>query len=138
MSPRNGPIAVYWHDRREVDFIGAGPRLGANLAVPIGGSNFSLLGMVAGAVMLGRRRTRNHPSSLVIPSTGTTVPITFGRKKTVTKAIYSLDAELGISYLWVVSPTTSLKIAAGYRVEARYDFLPVQIFRVFVPDPDAG
>jgi ubiquinone/menaquinone biosynthesis C-methylase UbiE len=27
---------------------------------------------------------------------------------------------------------------AGYRVEARHDFLPVQIFRVFVPDPDAG
>ena len=27
---------------------------------------------------------------------------------------------------------------AGYRIEARHDFLPVQIFRVFVPDPDAG
>ncbi len=27
---------------------------------------------------------------------------------------------------------------AGYRVEARHDFLPVQIFRVFAPDPDAG
>ena len=27
---------------------------------------------------------------------------------------------------------------AGYRVEARHDFLPVQIFRVFTPDPDAG
>ena len=27
---------------------------------------------------------------------------------------------------------------AGYRVEARHDFLPVQIFRVFTPDPDAS
>ncbi len=27
---------------------------------------------------------------------------------------------------------------AGYRVEARHDFLPVQIFRVFATDPDAG
>lgn len=27
---------------------------------------------------------------------------------------------------------------AGYRVDARHDFLPVQIFRVFTPDPDAG
>ena len=27
---------------------------------------------------------------------------------------------------------------AGYRVEARHDFLPVQFFRVFAPDPDAG
>ncbi len=27
---------------------------------------------------------------------------------------------------------------AGFRVEARHDFLPVQIFRVFAPDPDAG
>ena len=27
---------------------------------------------------------------------------------------------------------------AGYRVDARHDFLPVQIFRVFTPDPDAS
>ncbi len=29
-------------------------------------------------------------------------------------------------------------LEAGYRVEARHDFLPVQIFRVFATDPDAG
>ena len=28
--------------------------------------------------------------------------------------------------------------SAGYRVDARHDFLPVQIFRVFAADPDAG
>jgi ubiquinone/menaquinone biosynthesis C-methylase UbiE len=27
---------------------------------------------------------------------------------------------------------------AGYVVDGRHDFLPVQIFRVFTPDPDAG
>ena len=29
-------------------------------------------------------------------------------------------------------------LEAGYRVDARHDFLPVQIFRVFATDPDAG
>lgn len=27
---------------------------------------------------------------------------------------------------------------AGYRLDAQHDFLPVQIFRVFTPDPNAG
>lgn len=84
-------------------FVGAGPRLGVQGGIPLGGQ-WSIDWLAGAAVLFGERNVTLTSAGVTTPITGTTSDTT---------AIFNVDAQAGLSY-WF-SPT--MKITASYRYD---------------------
>ena len=104
-------------------FLGVGPRLGIDGSLPLGGSwSLDYLGGVA--VLIGNQKLDATTSTAQLlynggPTTIVTAQSANSLSSSDTKAIFNLDAQLGISY-WV---TRTFKMTASYRFDGYWNAL---------------
>ena len=88
-------------DRQDSDFLGIGPRIGADFQSRFGDSRFGMSGMVAGAAIWGNRDVdRNFNNE-------------FGDSFDENDEVYNLEGNLGIDYHW----SDTSKFTLGYRAQ---------------------
>ncbi len=94
-----------------------GPRIGFESSVPLGDSSFSFDLNAAGAILFGKRKTKQSSNPIAIFGDQDR---SFTRKKSATVA--NVDAFAGIS---VLMPGHNSKISIGYSVDAYFNALDV-------------
>lgn len=93
---------------QESEFEGLGPRAGIDASVHLG-SNFSIVGTMAGALLVGNMDSDNR-----IQTTPTNA--TEYDNDSYTAVVPELDAKLGLDYMHAFNPNTSMNVQLGYEV----------------------
>lgn len=88
---------------------GIGPKLGADVHVPLGGSNFSLDGAAAGFVLFGKQE-RDDSASFASGFSGS-----YSDKNGET--LFGAEASLGLTWNFEVGGTSAGGLTLGYRVD---------------------
>jgi hypothetical protein len=105
-------VATY-ESTANAEFIGVGPRVGADVAARLGDSNFGLSGMAAAAAIYGVERSDFDATVSIIPGPGGTIPIANNADEEF-KFVYNLEGALGLDYYL----NDQTKVTLGYRGEA--------------------
>lgn len=105
------------------DFEGIGPRAGIDASIHLG-NNFSVVGTLAGALLVGNMDSsfeQSYALPIVTPPGLAAIdPITQINNKykndSYTAVVPELDAKIGLDYMYAFNPRTSMDIQAGYVV----------------------
>lgn len=111
--------------RLKSDFNGIGPRAGFNGQVRLG-SGFSIVGTMAGSLVVGDFDTAVHRRDDATTGIGTTpATVTTINNDTIggesTRVVPELDARLGVNYTASFTPDTAVGIELGYEVVNYFD-----------------
>jgi hypothetical protein len=111
VPPTTGLTGSY---KQESDFEGAGPRAGIDASVHLG-SDFSIIGTFAGALLVGNMDSQFAFYNGAVPSAFGGTVLSF-KNDSYTALVPELDAKIALDYMYAFNPKTSMNIQVGYEV----------------------